>query len=73
MPGLEYPGDPDDPGGRVAPERDEDPGQEQQRQDRRVDDRLPWESSGFFAKMKEFFEDLVKAAAAPLWRERGDG
>src|SRR5713101_9673021 len=35
----EDPGDPQDPGRRVVAERDEDPGQEQQRQDGRVDDR----------------------------------
>ena len=39
VPDREDPADPDHPRRRVVPERDEDPGQEEQRQDDRVDDR----------------------------------
>src|ERR1035437_10586863 len=39
MPDREEPAGPEHPGGRVVPERDEDPGQEEQRQDDGVDDR----------------------------------
>ena len=58
----EDPADPGHPRRRVVPERDEDPGQEEQRQDDRVDDRC---EASAFGMTDEIANPSAQNAAAP--------